>query len=119
MKDSAPRFATPMDAPRPRGARLLEAFSPKLGRRVRVFDRATFDQWIRLEADPSVLMLCERPTRLGIDRGGRLIDFWVRRDGREEMLLLGHGEAEQAVPDQIDGVALRVIAPAELSAANI
>ena len=40
MNDSAPRFATPMDAPRPRGARLLEAFSPKLGRRVRVFDRA-------------------------------------------------------------------------------
>ena len=108
-----------MDAPRPRGARLLEAFSPKLGRRVRVFDRATFDQWIRLEADPSVLMLCERPMRLGIDRRGRLIDFWVRRDGREEMLLLGHDEAEQAVPDQIDGVALRVIAPAELSAANI
>ena len=119
MKDSAPRFATPMDAPRPRGARLLEAFSPKLGRRVHVFDRATFDQWIRLEADPSVLMLCERPTRLGIDRGGWLIDFWVWRDGREEMLLLGHDEAEQAVPDQIDGVALRVIAPAELSAANI
>jgi hypothetical protein len=119
MKDSAPRFATPMDAPRPRGARLLEAFSPKLGRRVHVFDRATFDQWVRLEADPSVLSLCERPTRLGIKRDGRLIDFWVQRRNREEMLLLGHGDTEQVMPDQIDGMALRVVAPAELAAANI
>ena len=119
MKDSAPRFATPMDAPRPRGARLLEAFSPKLGRRVRVFDRSTFEQWIRLEADPAVLSLCERPTRLGIKRDGRLIDFWVQRRNGEEMLLVGHGDAKQAVPDRIDGVALRVIAPAELCAANI
>lgn len=119
MKDCAPRFATPLDAPRPRGARLFEAFSPKLGRRVRLFDRANFSQWIRLEADPSVLFQCERPTRLGIDCDARLIDFWVRRNGLEGLLVLAHGEAEQAVPDQFGGVALRVIAPAELAAANI
>jgi len=119
MKDSAPRFATPLDTPRPRGAHLFEAFSPKLGRRVRLFNRANFNQWIRLEADPSVLFQCERPARLGIDCDARLIDFWVRRDGLEELLVLAHSEAEQAVPDQFGGVALRVIAPAELSAANI
>src|ERR1035441_5103501 len=119
MKDSAPRFATPLDTPRPRGADLFEAFSPKLGRRVRLFNRANFNQWIRLEADPSVLFQCERPARLGIDCDARLIDFWVRRDGLEELLVLAHGEAEPAVPDQFGGVALRVIAPAELAAANI
>jgi hypothetical protein len=119
MKDFAPRFRAPLDMTRPRGCRLLEAFSPKLARPIRLFDHAGFEQWIRLEADPSVLSLCERPTRLGSSRDGRLIDFWVLYRDREEMLLLGHDEAECAVPDQFDGMALRVVAPAERAAANI
>lgn len=73
---------------RPRGCRLLEAFSPKLSKPIRLFDRASFGQWIRLEADPAVLSLCERPTRLGINHDGRLIDFWVQRRNGEEMLLV-------------------------------
>lgn len=66
MRSFAPRFSIPLDAPRPRGARLLEGFSPKLGRRICLFDRAAFDQWLRLEADPTVLCLCERPLRLSL-----------------------------------------------------
>jgi hypothetical protein len=77
MNGSVRRFGTPVDVPRPRGSRLLEAFSPKLGRRVRLFNHAAFEQWIQLEADPSVLCLCERPQRLGVSGDGRLIDFWV------------------------------------------
>ena len=119
MKDFTTRFHAPLEVTRPRGCHLLEAFSPKLTRPIRLFERAGFEQWIRLEADPAVLSLCERPTRLGIKRDGRLVDFWVQRRNGEEMLLLGHGDAEQAVPDQIDGMALRVVAPAELAAANI
>lgn len=119
MKDFTTRFHAPMEVTRPRGCRQLEAFSPKLTRPICLFERASFEQWIRLEADPAVLSLCERPTRLGIKRDGRLIDFWVQRRNGEEMLLLGHGDAEQAVPDQIDGMALRVVAPAELAAANV
>ena len=72
------RFRTPLEVARPRGCRLLEAFSPKLARAIRLFDHASFEQWIRLEADPTALSLCERPTRLGINRDGRLIDFWVQ-----------------------------------------
>jgi hypothetical protein len=119
MKDFTARFRAPLEMTRPRGCRLLEAFSPKLARPIRVFDHARFEQWIRLEADPAVLSLCERPTRLGINHDGRLIDFWAQLRDREELLLLGHGESEQAVPDQIDGMPLRVVAPAELAAANI
>ena len=119
MKEFTTRFHAPLEVTRPRGCRLLEAFSPKLARPIRLFERASFEQWIRLEADPAVLSLCERPTRLGIKRDGRLIDFWVQRRNGEEMLLLGHGDAEQVVPDHIDGMALRVVAPAELAAANI
>ena len=119
MKDFTTRFHAPLEVTRPRGCRLLEAFSPELARPIRLFERASFQQWIRLEADPAVLSLCERPARLGIKRDGRLIDFWVQRRNGEEMLLLGHGDAEQTVPDQIDGTALRVVAPAELAVANI
>ena len=48
MKESSPRFQAPMSAPRPHGARLVTAFSPKLGRTVRAFGHAGFEQWIRL-----------------------------------------------------------------------
>jgi len=67
MKGSAPRYTTPLDTPRPPGARMLEAFSPKISRRVRLFDRASFNLWISLEADTAALGFCERPARLGTD----------------------------------------------------
>lgn len=88
MKASALRFAAPLDMPRPRGARLLEAFSPKLERRWRFFDRASFGQWIRLEADAAVQALCERPARPGKTDNARLADFWIRREDGELLLVL-------------------------------
>ncbi len=118
MNGSARRFSSPIDVPRPRGSRLLEAFSPKLGRRVRLFDHAAFEQWVQLEADPSVLCLCERPERLGVLGDGKVIDFWVERDDGAEMLLLDRGDLERRELEPIDGVALRVVAPAELAAAG-
>src|SRR5436190_19475697 len=88
MRVSAARFGSPLAATRPRGARLLEAHSPKLGRRVRLFDRLAFSQWIRLEADPAVLTLCERPARVGSQPDSCLVDFWIQRAGGQSMLLL-------------------------------
>ena len=70
MVGSAPRFVTPMSTPRPRGARLLTAFSPKLGRTVRAFDHAAFEQWVRFEVDPSILTFCEHPCRAGAGDDG-------------------------------------------------
>ena len=58
MTKLSPRFSEPIDMARPRGARLLEAFSPKLGRLIRHFDRAAFDYWVVLEADPGVEIFC-------------------------------------------------------------
>ena len=84
MKD----FAVPLETVRPRGSRLLEAFSPKLGRRVRLFDHRRFQQWLRLEADPAVLTFCERPARLDPQPDARLVDFWVRHRDGQAMLLL-------------------------------
>ena len=78
MKDFTTRCHAPLEVTRPRGCRPIEAFSPKLARPICLFDHVTFEQWIRLEADPAVLSLCERPARCGINHDGRLIDFWVR-----------------------------------------
>ena len=118
MRVFAPRFAAPLDTPRPRGARLLEAFSPKQGRRVRFFDHACFAQWIRLEADPDVLDLCERPTRLGSERDARLVDFWIRHAEGEQLVLLEDGGAG-ADPEMFDGVPVHRVAAAELAAAAV
>ena len=116
MKGSSPRYAAPLDVARPRGARLLEAFSLKLSRRIRLFDRANFDQWVRLEADPPVLSLCERPARLGPASDARLIDFWVlRRDGEQLLLIDDAGPALQT----FEGMPVRRVTAAELAASAV
>ena len=88
MRKLSPRFSEPIDMARPRGARLLEAFSPKLGPLVRHFDRAAFDYWVVLEADPGVEIFCERPVRFRAPKGETMADFWVRSQHHEAILLL-------------------------------
>lgn len=51
----------PVEIPRPKGARQIEAFSPKLGRRLRFYNWSTFRLWLLLEADPSVRMFVNDP----------------------------------------------------------
>ena len=92
MKDSSPRFLTPISTSLPRGTRLLTAFSLKLERSVRTVDYPGPEQWVCIEADPTVLTFCDHPRRVGADNNGALIDFWAQRGGNEEML--GHGPNE-------------------------
>ena len=119
MKESAPRFVTPMSTPRPRGARLLTAFSSKLGRTVRAFDHASFEQWVRLEADPSVIAFCEHPCRAGASDDGPLIDFWAARPGQEEMLVVERGQGSTTLPRSVQNVPLRLVPAAEQAAAAL
>lgn len=119
MKESAPRFVTPMSLPRPRGSRLLTAFSPKLGRTVLAFDHAAFDQWVRLEVDPSILTFCEHPCRSGAGDDGRLIDFWASRPGQEEMLVVERGQGSAKLPGSVQNVPLRLVPAAEQAAAAV
>ena len=116
---NASRFAAPLHLVRPRGARLLEAYSPKLARRVQHTDRASFLHWVRLEADPLVTSFCERPARLGREPASRLISFWVERGPAQEFVVLSDGGAEEALPHEHDGLRLRVVTPAELAAAAV
>src|SRR5947207_1367794 len=116
MKDFAARYGTPLETVRPRGGRLIEGFSVKLQRRVRLFSYSSFAQWIRLEADPSVLDFCERPARVGSNPETRLIDFWVRRADTQELILV---DAPREVPSQLYGIPVRCVTAAELAAANL
>ncbi len=117
MKD-LPRFCAPIIAARPRAARLLEGYSPKLGRRVQLFDHAAFAVWIGLEADAAVIALCERPARTGPAASDQPIDFWVQRADGEEFVLVARGEAAGELPARIDGIEVRRITDAELAAAR-
>ena len=115
MKDSSARFTAPLEAMRPRGGRLIEGFSVKLQRRVRVFSHSSFAQWIRLEADPSVIAFCERPARVGPGPDASLIDFWVHGADGEAMLLI---DPREEVPSKLHGMQVRVVGGAELAAAS-
>jgi len=118
MADFSPRFSTPVNAPRPRGKRLLTAFSPKLDRTIQAFDYLGLEQWIRLETDPRVISFCERPAFIDATGKGRLIDFWVQHRDGEEMLVIDRAGGADATPQTASGVALRVVPPAELVAAR-
>ena len=118
MTDSSARFSLPISAPRPRGARLLTAFSPTLGRAVRSFDHHGLWQWVRLETDPQITSFCEHPVRLGKADDARLIDFWVQRGDAEELLVLDRDRATDKIPESLDGIALRLVPAAELAAAG-
>lgn len=119
MRDLSARFSAPISAPRPRGARLLTAFSPTLERIVRAFDYQGLWQWVRLETDPQITSFCEHPARLGKDDETRLIDFWVQRDDSEELLVLDRDRTVGQIPASLDGIALRIVPAAELAAAGI
>ena len=81
------RFQYAVSSARPPRRRVIEAYSPKLGRRLQCFGEHVFEQWVRLEADPTVQAFCERPVYL--DRAAmRLVDFWVMQEGREALLIV-------------------------------
>ena len=117
MNESSPRFSTPTSVSRPRGSRLITAFSPTLQRSVCAFDYVSFAQWVRLEADPSVASFCERPARVGAGSDAGLIDFWVQRASLEELLVIDRGRIPTELPATLDGVALKTVPAAELTAA--
>jgi len=94
MKDLARWFCVPVTQTRPKGARLQEGYSPKLKRRVQLFDYSSFPIWIRLEADPKVVAFCERPAPIGSPGNDALIDFWIRlADGEECFWIISSDDA--------------------------
>lgn len=119
MKDLDPRFLAPRSTARPRGARMIEGFSPKLGRRVTLFDHAAFATWIDLEADPEVLAFCERPALSELVAPGTSIDFWVRRSAGEEFVSVVGAAAASDMPQRLDGLPVRCLTDADRAARRV
>ncbi len=117
MSESA-RYLSPLSLLRPRGVRVIEAFSPKLGRRLHLFGRDAFDQWIRLESNPAVLTFCERPVQLNDGANDCLVDFWARHHDREMLILIRDSSvlAETMIGDI--SIPICAIPRAELAAAR-
>ena len=113
------RFQSAVPRARPAGSRVIEAYSLKLGRRLQCFGEAVFEQWIRLEVDPTIQTFCERPLDLNFVDGVLRVDFWVRQGDREMLLVMD--DACEARSTIIDGVemAVRIVPPAELSASKM
>jgi hypothetical protein len=81
-------IAKPLPAARPKGAHRFELFSPKLARRLTFFRQTLVDEWLLLEADPTVTYFCERPGYVQYDGQQRIADFWVEFIDRHELVLL-------------------------------
>lgn len=124
MKDS-PSTIRPVEVPRPKGSHLIEAYSPKLGRRLSFHSRAAFTLWLVIETDPKVCMFCERPGFIQSGGKSQLAQFWVQYAARQEILMLAATDdnvfAES--PSEIQCIdtelSVRVVEFAELAAARI
>lgn len=114
---------TPVAVGRPRGAHRLEAFSPKLARRLTFYRRALLDQWVLLEADPAVIAFCERPGYVKFGGQQYLADFWVRYEGRQELVILSDSMAVSDVAVEADpdvtALSVRSVQAAELAASRV
>ncbi|WP_309546252.1 hypothetical protein [Paraburkholderia sp. BL27I4N3] len=82
------------------------------------------EQWILFEADPAVIVFCERPGCVNVSGKERLADFWVRYVDRQELVILDDtvdNENTSISHRQLDGAALpvRKVSPAALAAARV
>jgi hypothetical protein len=115
--------AKPVALTRPRGAHRLEAFSLKLNRRLTLYRRCTFDQWIMIEVNAAARSFCERPGYVQIQEQRLLADFWVSYPDRQELVLLPGAATAEAMPHDLtfegDGAMdVRIVSPSELAASR-
>jgi hypothetical protein len=83
-----------------------ESFSLKAGSRVvRLYSDLAYDHWVLLEADPTVVSLCEEPIRIQMPVGdkwvGSILDMWyATRDGEEYFCEVKYArDIKSAAPD--------------------
>lgn len=113
----SPRFCKPVTARQRPTVRFVEAFSPKLNRRVRLLGRHAFELWLLLESDPEVFAFCERPIHINDDQD--VVDFWVRRDECERFLIIGDRKAGNTHLSNYPDIELRCVTLAELAANHV
>lgn len=127
LKADTLHVTKPVALGRPRGAHRFEAFSPKLARRVIYYRRAVLEQWLLLEANPKVIIFCDRPGYMLTNEDRHLAEFWVRYVDHDELVILSelrngsNVTASHAEPrNEFDACTadVRFVASAELAAAR-
>lgn len=124
MENSLP-ILEPLALARPRGAHRFEGFSLKLARRVTLYRHAALQQWVLLEASPTVEAFCERPGFVIIGGQQLLVDFWVRYADRQELVILSEAMPEDyAISEAVgtldmQGLSIRRVESAELIASRV
>ncbi len=101
-----PRFVRPAKGSRPRGSRLIEMYSVKLGRRVTAYSREQYEILLGAEVDSTVACYCERPTLDGLAS-----DVWEKRSDNEQFAVLTEGSCV----DSWMGIRVARISAAELA----
>ena len=117
MGETSVRHVQPIKQRRGRGSRRIEAFSPKLKRRIQLSSRAAFELWLTLESDPAILTFCERPIAIPSVPLPRIVDFWSGSAQAETYLLLGEAEPNMETKWQL-AIPVRFVPVAELAAAR-
>ena len=118
MGETGNRHVKPIKQRRSRGSRRIEAFSPKLNRRIHLSSRAAVELWLTLESDPTILTFCERPIVIPHQPLPRVVDFWSCNGGGETYLLLGETESDADL-QLLLAAPLQNIPVAELAAARM
>ena len=87
-----PPYHQPADGHRPYGAHRFDVYSLKARRRLTLFGRGPLGLWVQLEADPTVVNLCERPLVVPDSSPHRVVDFWARGQGFDRLIFLIRGD---------------------------
>jgi hypothetical protein len=82
------RFEAAEDNRRPFGSHQFYVWSPKIGRRLKLFGDVALNTWIAIEADVEIVAFCERPLVILTQKPARVVDFWVQRTTGEVLWLL-------------------------------
>jgi hypothetical protein len=94
-----PPHGRPVESKRPHGAHLFEVFSPKAERRLALFGVAALRCWLKIEADPLVTTLCERPLMLPEKKRHRAVDFWTSGSLASKYLMIIDAATAASVAD--------------------
>ena len=90
-----------------------------------LYRHAALQQWVLLEASPTVEAFCERPGFVIIGGQQLLADFWVRYADRHELVILSEIMTEDdAISEAVgtldmQGLSIRRVEPAELTSPSL
>lgn len=82
------RFSHAADNSRPFKSHRYDVYGVKIQRNLFLYGELALSGFVALEADSEVIAYCERPIVIEEISPRRVVDFWVRRDGGEEVWFL-------------------------------